>query len=161
MKNRVTTYEALSVEQRQQVLQIELADEQKRSVGDIHGVLHALTARPSSDIQGFALLVDDVPRGFFLLKRRSLLPQWARGRTATLHGLMIDRRYQGLGLGAACMGELPALALCLWPDVERLMLAVAPDNRRALALYRAWGWVFSDEPADAAGGERLMSRHLP
>jgi len=161
MKNLLMKYEALSAVQHQQVQQIELLDEQKACMGGIHGGLHALTARPRADIQGYVLLVADVPRGFFLLKRRSLLPPWAREQTATLHGLMIDRRHQGLGLGKACVQALPELIADLWPEIEHLMLAVDPGNAAALKLYHASGWTFSDDmPPLATNVERQMIRAL-
>ena len=161
MNSTLMKYQALSALQHQQLLQIELLDEQRTTFGDIHGALHPLTAHPASDIQGFVLLVDDVPRGFFLLKRRSLLPLWAKDQTATLHGLLIDRRFQGARLGSTCVQNLPELALELWPEIERLMLAVHPANEAALRLYQGAGWVFnSEEPKLAEDSERLMTRNL-
>jgi len=150
-------HEQLSARQREQVLSIELLPEQISLVGDAYGALHALSARPASDIQGFVLVVDEVPRGFFLLKRRSLLPRWAAGQTATLHALMIDRRFQRLGLGRRCVELLPGLVRELWPEVTQLMLAVAPENQAAHALYRTLGWL-DDGDADrsATGFERRM-----
>jgi GNAT superfamily N-acetyltransferase len=161
MKNRVIPYETLSAEQHRQLVQIELTPEQRSQSGDIHGALHALTARCSADLQGYTLLVDDVPRGFFLLKRRSMLPPWAEGKTATLHGLMIDRDVQGQGLGRVCMAALPDLVANLWPEVERLMLAVHPDNVAAQVLYQTSGWVFSgDASVTVDGTERPMVLHV-
>lgn len=162
MESTLMKYEALSASQRSQVQQIELLDEQKTTFGDIHGALHGLTARPFPDIQGYVLLVEDVPRGFFLLKRRTLLPAWAQGRTATLHALIIDHRYQGLGLGHTCLRLLPTVVPDLWPEIEQLMLTVHPTNHAALALYQAAGWAFSDDTVIAAAGfERRMVRRLP
>lgn len=150
-------HEQLSTPQRGQLLDIELLAEHKPLVGDVHGALHALTARPVCDIQGFALVVDDVPRGFFLLKRRSLLPRWASGQTATLHALMVDRRFQRLGLGKRCMQMLPGVVRALWPEVNQLMLAVAPENLAAHSLYRALGWQDEgDADRSATGFERRM-----
>lgn len=161
MESTLLKYESLSALQRQQVLEIELLDVQKALVGDAHGALHALTARPAADIQGYALLIDDVPRGFFLLKRRTLLPRWAEGRTATLHAVMIDRRYQGLGLGRECLERLPALTKDLWPDIEQLMLAVDLSNQAAYTLYQALGWQESgDADRTTTGYERRMVRKL-
>nr|GEZ30648.1 hypothetical protein [Tanacetum cinerariifolium] len=93
--------------------------------------------------QGFVLLIDELPRGFFLLKRRTLLPDWALQQsdvTTTLHALMIDRRFQGQGLGKRCLQALPELTQALWPDTEQLMLAVDAGNHAARELYRAQGW---------------------
>lgn len=140
MKSTLTTIESLSPSQHRQLLEIELLDDQKALFGDIHGALHGLTARPASDIQGYVLLVEDVPRGFFLVKSRSLLPVWAEGQTAVLQGLLIDHRYQGMGLGKACLSRLPDLIRALWPDIRQLMLAVDAANSAAHGLYLKQGW---------------------
>lgn len=147
MKTTLMKYQTLSVLQHQQLQQIELQPAQKTFVGDIYGALHGLTARPLSDLQAYVLLVEEVPRGFFLLKRGSLLPPWAQGQTATLHALMIDRRYQRLGLGESCVRRLPGLVAELWPDIVQVMLAVHPANHAAAALYQALGWTYRDDEA--------------
>lgn len=156
----LTRYESLSPGQQLQLLDLELSQGQIRHVGDIHGGLHALTARPACDIQAFVLLVDDLPRGFFLLKHRTLLPDWARHQphvTTTLHALMIDRRFQGQGLGKRCLHALPELTRELWPDTEQLMLAVDAGNHSARALYRALGWQeLPERDVVHAGFERVM-----
>lgn len=156
----LTPYQSLSPTQQRQLLDIELLPEQIRHVGDIHGGLHTLTARPVVDRQGFVLLIDDIPRGFFVLKRRSLLPDWACDRpriTTTLHALMIDKGFQGLGLGKQCLRALPELTQELWPDTEQLMLAVEAGNHLARQLYLALGWqeLPESDPTNASF-ERLM-----
>ncbi len=156
----LTRYESLSPAQHCQLLEIELLPEQIRHVGDIHGGLHTLTARPVADRQGFVLLIDDIPRGFFVLKRNTLLPDWARERarvTTTLHALMIDKGFQGLGMGKRCLRALPGLARELWPDTEQLMLAVEAGNHPARQLYLALGWQeLPEREPDQPGFERLM-----
>ncbi|MEX6666493.1 GNAT family N-acetyltransferase [Pseudomonas sp. W2-17] len=156
----LTPYQSLSPTQQRQLLDIDLLPEQIRHVGDIHGGLHTLTARPVVDRQGFVLLIDDIPRGFFVLKRRSLLPDWARDRpriTTTLHALMIDKGFQGLGLGKQCLRALPELTQELWPDTEQLMLAVEAGNHPARQLYLALGWQeWPESDPTNASFERLM-----
>lgn len=160
----LTPYESLSPTQQRQLLEIALLPEQVRHVGDIHGGLHTLTARPVVDRQGFVLLIDDIPQGFFVLKRRSLLPDWARDRpriTTTLHALMIDKGFQGLGLGKRCLRALPGLARALWPDTEQLMLAVEAGNHPARQLYLTLGWQdLPESNPEHASVERLMLLRL-
>jgi ribosomal protein S18 acetylase RimI-like enzyme len=160
----LTRYESLSPGQQHQLLDLELSPGQIRHVGDIHGGLHALTARPACDIQAFVLLVEDLPRGFFLLKRRTLLPDWALQQshvTTTLHALMIDRRFQGQGLGKRCLQALPELTRELWPDTQQLMLAVDAGNHAARELYRAQGWQeLPEREAVNAGAECVMRLKL-
>lgn len=164
MKSSLMTYEALSAKQRAQVEHIELQPWQKVVAGDIHGALHSLTARPLADIQGYVLLIDDAPRGFFLLKRRTLLPHWAQeaqGTTTTLHALIIDHRYQRRGLGEECLRQLPELVLQLWPDIQQLMLAVHPTNHIARTLYLSLGWQEDGTATRTADGyETRMTRRL-
>lgn len=161
MQSALIKYQSLSGLQLRQLLDVELLPQQVTHVGDIHGGLHALTAQPSSDIQGFVLLVDDIPRGFFLLKRRTLLPLWADGDTATLHALMIDRRYQGVGLGKKILTMLPKLVQDLWPEADQMMLAVGTDNHAVRELYRALGWQDSAENGlPPTGIEQLMTFKL-
>ncbi|MBD1597522.1 GNAT family N-acetyltransferase [Pseudomonas typographi] len=141
MKTHVVDYEALGPLQRQALEQLELPPEQQQYVGGIFAALHALASAAKDDARGFALLVDNAPRGFFVLKHGALLPPWADPGTATLHGLMIDVQWQGRGLGKHCLQALPALARTLWPGVRQLMLSVDPENRPALGLYLSLGWV--------------------
>jgi len=145
-------HEQLSSLQRAQLLDIELTAAQQSLTGDIHGALHALTAKPDCDIQGYGVLVDEVPRGFFLLKRRSLLPSWADAHSATLHALMIDRRFQGLGLGKHCVQALPALVSGLWANIDQLMLGVDSGNDAAHSLYRSLGWKDAGNASPAVSG---------
>lgn len=156
----LTRHESLSPMQQRQLLEIELLPEQIRHVGDIYGGLHTLTARPVADRQGFVLLIDDIPRGFFVLKRNSLLPEWAHESasvTTTLHALMIDRRFQGQGLGKQCLRALPGLTQALWPETEQLMLAVEAGNHPARQLYLALGWQeLPERDPDQPGFERMM-----
>lgn len=160
----LTRYESLSPGQHDQLLDLALTQQQIRHVGDIHGGLHTLTARPVADRQGFVLLIDELPRGFFLLKRRTLLPDWALQQsdvTTTLHALMIDRRFQGQGLGKRCLQALPELTRALWPDTEQLMLAVDAGNHVARELYRAQGWQeLPERDAVNAGAECVMRLKL-
>lgn len=152
-------YQQLSALQRSQLCALELTAGQRMFVGDIHGALHMLTATPATDILGIALLIDDVARGFFVLKRAALLPEWAPAKSASLHGLMIDRRYQGMGLGRQCLTALPALVDRLWPGINQLMLAVDRENRPALALYLSAGWQLCNAKAWVSS-EQCMSLAL-
>jgi ribosomal protein S18 acetylase RimI-like enzyme len=141
MKMEVVGYAALRKVQRQELELIELPHEQKMFAGDIFGALNTLVSASEKDIQGFALLVDDTPRGFFLLKRGALLPPWADADSATLHALMIDVEWQGRGLGKQCLQQLPEVAKAAWPDIGKLMLSVDADNHVAIKLYTGLGWI--------------------
>ena len=70
-----------------------------------------------------------------------------------LGGLVIDADHQGKGLGRATVEAL----LALWEDQEpslsgtpyqQAALSVAPDNEKALRLYRSLGFVETGELSD-------------
>lgn len=140
MKTDVVGYEVLRKVQRDELELLELPHEQKMYSGDIFGALHTLLSAPEAHVRGFALLVDDMPRGFFLLKRGLFLPPWADADAVTLHALMIDVEWQGKGLGRQCMLDLPDIVRALWPETRQLMLAVDPQNRAAIKLYLGLCW---------------------
>lgn len=161
MKTDVVNYEKLTGVQRQQLEQLEVLPEQLPFSGDIYCALNTLLVRPSGDIEGFVLLVDDEPKGFFMLKRRSCLPHWAAPDSATLHALQIDRRVQGKGLGRTFLQGLPQAARMKWPDIRQIMLSVDADNHSAIKLYLSQGWVDTGEAYPGRiGFERRMSVNL-
>ena len=145
MNTRVVSYQTLNKTQRQQLDALEILPEQLPFSGDIYCALNTLLVRPSPNIQGVALLVDDKPVGFLLLKRGEFLPHWAVEGSATLHALQIDHRVQGKGLGKVFLQGLPHVARATWPDIGQLMLSVDADNLAALNLYVGQGWVDTGE----------------
>ncbi|MBP1144087.1 ribosomal protein S18 acetylase RimI-like enzyme [Pseudomonas sp. PvP027] len=146
MQTRLVDYHDLTASQRQQLGYLEVTQEQIQFSGDIYTALNTLLVRPSPNICGFALLGDETPVGFFLLKRDDCLPHWAQeDLTATLHALQIDHREQGKGLGKACLQALPAALRLKWPDITQLMLSVDADNLAAIGLYTGQGWVDTGE----------------
>jgi len=142
---RLVPYEHLDATQRQQLESLEIHPQQKEFSGDIHGALHTLLSAPGPGIKGFALLVQEVPVAFMLLKRPPFLPAWADADTATLHALQVDHRAQGQGYGKACLQALPAAARDAWPQIKGLMLSVDAHNESALNLYLKQGWVDNGE----------------
>jgi GNAT superfamily N-acetyltransferase len=150
-------YEHLNAWQRQQVEAIEVHQEQLRFCGDIHGALHTLLSKPGPGVKGFALLVDDAPVAFLLLKRPPALPAWADEHSATLHALQVDRRAQGKGYGKACLQALPEVARQTFAGITALELSVDADNAAAIALYGTFGWVDCGEAYKGRiGYERRM-----
>ncbi|WP_440058829.1 GNAT family N-acetyltransferase [Pseudomonas fragariae (ex Marin et al. 2024)] len=146
MQTRLVDYHDLTASQRQQLGYLEVTQEQIQFSGDIYTALNTLLVRPSPNICGFALLGDEKPVGFFLLKRDDCLPHWAQeDLTATLHALQIDQRAQGKGLGKACLQALPAALRLKWPDITQLMLSVDADNSAAIGLYTGQGWIDTGE----------------
>jgi ribosomal protein S18 acetylase RimI-like enzyme len=157
MTARLVPYESLNALQRQQVEAIEVHKDQVRFSGDIHGALHTLLSRPGPGVKGFALLAQDIPVAFLLLKRPPVLPAWADEHSATLHALQVDQRAQGKGYGKACLRALPEAARQAWPEIWGLELSVDADNAAAIALYAKHGYVDSGEAYKGRiGYERRM-----
>jgi len=162
MQTRLVDYHDLSASQRQQLGYLEVTQEQIQFSGDIYTALNTLLVRPSPNICGFALLSDEKPVGFFLLKRDDCLPHWAQeALTATLHALQVDHREQGKGLGKACLQALPAALRLKWPDITQLMLSVDADNSAAIGLYTGQGWIDTGEAySGRIGFERRLTLTL-
>eukprot|EP01034_Spumella_vulgaris_P009298 gene9298-11809_t len=117
METRLAPYETLTAVQQQQLASLEVHPEQLAYSGDIDCALNSLLVNPSPGIKGFALLADEIPVAFLLLKRPPVLPDWADEHSATLHALQVDRHQQGRGLGKACLQALPAAARLAWPQI--------------------------------------------
>ncbi|ONH57310.1 Acetyltransferase (GNAT) family protein [Pseudomonas cedrina] len=146
METRLVPYETLSLVQKQQLDTLQVHPEQLPYSGDIYCALNSLLVNPNpAGIKGFALLADDLPVAFLLLKRPPCLPHWADEHSATLHALQVDRHQQGRGFGKACLQALPAAALQAWPQIKALELSVDADNVAAMRLYLGAGWVDSGE----------------
>ncbi|AZF06949.1 Acetyltransferase, GNAT family [Pseudomonas sp. R5-89-07] len=144
METRLVPYETLNALQKQQLDGLEVNPEQLAYSGDIYCALNSLLVNPNPDaIKGFALLADEVPVAFLLLKRPPCLPHWADEHSATLHALQVDRRQQGRGFGRACLQALPAMAIQVWPRIKALELSVDSDNVAAMGLYLGADWVDS------------------
>jgi diamine N-acetyltransferase len=83
-----------------------------------------------------------------------------------LGGLVIDAEHQGKGLGRATVEAL----LAMWEDQEpslsgtpyrQAALSVAPDNDKALRLYRSLGFVETGELSDDELVLRRSKAHGP
>lgn len=158
METRLAPYEMLDAVQQQQLSTLEVHPEQLPYSGDIYCALNSLLVNPSPGIKGFALLADEIPVAFLLLKRPPCLPHWADEHSATLHALQVDRHQQGRGFGKACLQALPAAARLAWPQITSLELSVDSDNRVAMGLYLQQGWVDRGEGYKARDGyERRLA----
>ncbi|NWB98276.1 GNAT family N-acetyltransferase [Pseudomonas gingeri] len=154
MNARLARYEDLNALQREQLTSLEVHPEQLPFCGDIHAALYFLPREPHDGVLGFALLDDETPVAFLLLKRHPFVPHWADEGSATLHALQVDKRLQGRGFGAACLQALPEAARQAWPQVHQLLLSVGTDNNAAMNLYLKQGWV---DTGEAYRGERRLT----
>ena len=161
MNTRLVDYATLNTSQREQLRALEVHAEQLPFCGDIDCALYSLPSAGHPGIKGFALLTDEKPVAFFLLKRFPLLPHWAEPDSATLHALQVDKHAQGQGLGRACLQALPEVARQAWPEIRAVMLSVDPANRPAMNLYLQQGWTDTGEAYRSKDGfERRLTRVL-
>lgn len=158
MSTHLLDYALLSDEQQRLLNDLQVLPEQRLYSGDIQGALYTLQSAPCPGIKGFALLAEERPVAFVLLKRPPFLPPWADEKAATVHALQVDCRLQGRGYGRACLRALPAASREQWPRVRQLMLSVDADNHAAVHLYRSEGWVDSGTAyRGRVGYERRLS----
>jgi cysteine synthase A len=139
-----------------------LDPDQEQFAGSLDTVFDGLQDSRHHDSQhAFVVVAGNEMVGFFILREKSALPNWAPGGGITLHSFRIRRDRQGMGFGKAAIG----LAIC-WvrqnrPDVGKLMLAVNARNLSARSLYLKSGFV--DEGAifhGPIGDQNILTFHL-
>jgi len=87
-----------------------------------------------------AMLVDDVPVGFFVLDRGGV-PGAERHRGAVgLRALFVDAGHQGRGIGAAALRALPGFARQRFPGAPAIVLTVNETNPVARRVYLRAGF---------------------
>jgi len=130
---------AISEGQRASLAALTLPKAQYEYGGSFDSSIDACTAGDAALIRGLVILAGRTPIGMVLLKRPPLSPDWASEETVTLHGLKIDRRWQGMGYGRAALAKTIERAKAIWPSAKTLALTVDAENVAARALYRQCG----------------------
>jgi RimJ/RimL family protein N-acetyltransferase len=92
----------------------------------------------------WGIYVEDKLVGLFMLRG------FDAGYSAPSFGVMVKRAFRGSGLGRLALQY--AEAWCRLKKVETLMLTTSEENRRAVALYEACGFV--------SDGERSLKGNL-
>lgn len=144
--------EAVTPENYEAALALEPAPEQAtfvapvvKSLADAYAYrergARALVATEDGSTVGFVLLYPDVHQGEPVL---------------CLVRLLVDRRQQGRGLGAAIMELVINEAERAEPSVSQVKLSVVPSNVGAIRLYERFGFA-GEEMED---GERVMLKSL-
>ncbi|TCF97140.1 hypothetical protein BZM26_33425 [Paraburkholderia strydomiana] len=82
-----------------------------------------------------SVAVGDTIVGFFVLREKEALPEWAPLDAITVHSFRIGQSYQGNGYGKATSGLIANWVLSNRQDVNRLMLAVNRRNALARRTY--------------------------
>lgn len=96
---------------------------------DAPSIREACLATPHHHIR-LAVTADDQPVGYMVTGRSAT--------TGFVQRLAVDPSYEGLGVGSALLQD--GLAWLARHRVESILVNTHLDNRRALALYRRWGF---------------------
>lgn len=94
---------------------LEMTLDQAEFGGGFPDTIEEIEAAPEGLGMGVVLVLDGAPVGLCLLKRPPFSPSWAVPDAVTLHGLKIDRRRQGAGLGRRLLGHAVGMARLAWP----------------------------------------------
>lgn len=97
----------------------------------------------------FSVAVAGETIGFFVLREREALPEWAPPDVVTLHSFRVSREYQGKGYGKAALRLAAHWLSTNRPRINRLMLSVNLRNLAARGAYVKWG--FRDTGAICSG----------
>ena len=132
-------WHGLSDSQHAELAALRISDRDVDYAGTIAKAVDDCRSTPPDRLRGFAVVAADEVVGFVILKRPPASPEWAGADAVTLHGLRIDTRHRGRGLGRAAFAAAIDTARRLWPDARRLVLSVDAGNTAAHGLYVAFG----------------------
>lgn len=116
-----------------------VAEDQAEFGGTFLDSLGTILGSNSETVQGYCFLYEKMPIGIVLLKRPPSSADWVPARAASLHGLKIDSKWQGRGLGKEAFRLAFETAARRWPEADQLVLAVDAENMAALKVYRNFG----------------------
>ncbi|WP_081716311.1 pyridoxal-phosphate dependent enzyme [Paraburkholderia mimosarum] len=128
---------ALSPRDNAYVTHLDLELEQAQFVDPLYVVFSELRNSSYPDHEHpFSVVSRDEIVGFFVLREKAALPEWAPPDAITLHSLRIGRSYQGNGYGEAALLLAKKWIAANRSCIKRLMLAVNTRNVKARQLYR-------------------------
>lgn len=123
------------------VAHLKLEPEQEEFVDSLDLVFSELQDSSHSDLEHpFTVVVRDEIVGFFVLREKAALPEWAPPDVMTLHSLCVDRAYQGNGYGKAATELATRWISTNRPCIDRLMLGVNVRNVTARSAYLKSGF---------------------
>ncbi|WP_292223224.1 GNAT family N-acetyltransferase [Mesorhizobium sp.] len=136
------TLKTLSLFDRSRVAHLKLEPEQERFVDPLDLVFSELQGNARPDLEHpFAIVVRHQTVGFFVMREKAALPEWAPPGVITLHSFRVGRGYQGNGYGKSVTGLASQWISKNRPCVSRLMLTVEVDNIMARNTYLTSGFV--------------------
>ncbi|RWN87439.1 MAG: GNAT family N-acetyltransferase [Mesorhizobium sp.] len=126
---------------RARVANLELEPEQEQFVDPLDFVFSELQGNARPDLEHpFAVVVHHQIVGFFVLREKAALPEWAPPGVITMHSFRVGLGYQGNGYGKAATGLVSHWISANRPSAKRLMLAVEENNARARHFYLTAGF---------------------
>ncbi len=141
---------------------LRVAEDQYPFVGDVTLNLALAEADPNSD--AMAILVGDTVIGFYQLDFAGAMAGWnPHGKAGVgLRAFMLDRDWQGRGLGTRAINACCADLERRHPERRLLALTVNCSNLGAIRAYRKAGFVDTGELyfGGKAGPQHLMVRGL-
>ncbi|WP_198024894.1 GNAT family N-acetyltransferase [Bradyrhizobium sp. Cp5.3] len=145
-----TNLESLSRADYRLVAHLTLDREQEQFAGALDFVFSELRNSSRHELEHpFSVVVAGEIIGFFVLREREALPEWAPSDAVTLHSFRVSREHQGHGYGRSAVRLAAQWLSTNRPCIDRLMLSVNLRNIAARGAYLKWG--FRDTGALCSG----------
>ncbi|MGX7877154.1 GNAT family N-acetyltransferase [Mesorhizobium sp. ORM6] len=144
------------------VAHLKLEPEQEQFVDPLDSVFSELQGKARPDLEHpFSIVVRHQTVGFFVLREKLALPEWAPPGVITLHSFRVGRGYQGNGYGKAATGLASEWISTNRPSVSRLMLTIEEDNVMARHVYVRSGFFDTgDTYYDKFGRQNILERAI-
>ncbi|WP_027062618.1 GNAT family N-acetyltransferase [Mesorhizobium loti] len=132
----------VSIFDRAAIRRLVLDPEQEQFAGSVDAIFDGLQNSRHPDLEHpFAIVALGLRIGFFILREKEALPDWAPREVITMHSFRICRTHQGKGYGRAGSDLAIAWMRHNRTDVRQLMLAVNARNALARAVYLKSGFI--------------------
>ncbi|MEX3846801.1 MULTISPECIES: pyridoxal-phosphate dependent enzyme [Paraburkholderia] len=123
------------------VAHLRLDADQCQYVDPLYVVFSELRQSQNSEFEHcFSVVAHDDVVGFFVLREKAAVPEWANPDAMTMHSLRVGLSYQGKGYGKAAAELAIGWIASNRPNVDRLMLAVNARNVVAKRMYLGFGF---------------------
>lgn len=149
---RAEPFDVQSAEALTELKGLSVAKGQEEFGGTFAATLEEWHSADTSLVHGLIFSLDQAPVGCVLLKHPPASPEWLQQGDISIHGLKIDYRFQGLGLGGLAFAATLTAAKVRWPQAHRATLAVDAENAAALNLYKRHGMQEIEPPVQGRIG---------
>jgi GNAT superfamily N-acetyltransferase len=132
----------VSISDRAATRRLVLDPEQEQFAGSVDTIFDDLQNSRHPDLEHpFAIVALGMRIGFFILREKEALPDWAPRGVITMHSFRICRTHQGKGYGRAGSDLAISWVRQNRSDVRQLMLAVNARNGLARTVYLKSGFI--------------------